>query len=140
VVLWAEWSTAPGPANDAALNLVNTTKGKPLVRLSQSHILRLAQIAAATGRFEQATKLADAITDEGLRAWARGDAVRQRIAANPKEKADEAWAEVPDASSKLKAGHAWGRFWVARQNAKLSGNREDAKKATAGWTPAAIHA
>src|SRR5262249_60404867 len=42
LVLCAEWSNDPGPAIDAALNIVNTTKGKPLVRLSQSHISRLA--------------------------------------------------------------------------------------------------
>ena len=132
LVLCAEWASDPGPASDAALGLVNA-KGKQT--LSHYNILRLVQIGAFAGKHQQAKALADSIADEGLKAWAHGEAVRQRILANPKEKADEGWFEVPNTSDKLRAGHAWGRLWIERQNAKLSGSRNDEKKTVAGWSP-----
>ncbi len=70
--------------------------------------------------------------------WAKGDAVRYRVTANPKQKSEEAWAELPSTADKLRAGHAWGRFWVARQNAKLSGDWKAEKKVTDGWPLAPI--
>lgn len=85
------------------------------------------------------TTLCNALTDEGLREWARAEAVRLRIAANAQAKADPGWVEVPDSPEKLRAGHAWGRLWIARQNARLSGNRAAEHQATADWKPAAVH-
>ncbi len=132
LVLCAEWTGEPGPALEAAQTLLAALKGKkePPPYL----VLRLVQIAATTGKFEQANTLADTLTDESLKAWAKGDAVRLRIASLPKEKANEAWAEAPDNLKLQKAGQAWARLWVARQNAKLSHNRDAEKKATALWS------
>jgi hypothetical protein len=139
LVLYAEWASDPGPALDAARGVIAANRSKPNVNLPSYYILRLSQIAAETNRAEQARELADFLPDEGLKAWAKGDAVRLRVAASPKDKAEEGWVEVPDKADKLRAGHAWGRLWVARQNAKLSGNRDDEKKAVAGWSPTPIH-
>lgn len=136
LVLYAEWAADPGPAIEAAVAI---TQAKTKQTLPQSHLQRLAQIAAGAGRHAEAAALAEALTDEGLKAWTRGDAVRQRILANPNDRADEGWVELPATADKLRAGHAWGRFWIARQNAKLSGDRAAERKATSGWTPAAIH-
>jgi hypothetical protein len=68
-----------------------------------------------------------------LRAWAKGDVVRLRILGNPKEKAAENWAETPEPTAQ-KAGHALAWMCIARQNAKLSHDREAEKKATAAWS------
>jgi hypothetical protein len=138
LVVCAEWSQDPGSAIDAAVNVL-IAKAATTAKLPQGAILRLSQIAAASGKHAEAQKLADALTDDGLKAWAKGDAVRHRVATNPKEKAEESWVELPATADKLKAGHAWGRFWIARQNAKVSGSWRDEKTATAGWSPAAIH-
>jgi hypothetical protein len=135
LLLCAEWGD-PGAALDAVTAVMASFKSKR--EQSQAHILRLAQIAAAFGRQDQAKALTDALNDEGLREWAKGDAVRQRVTASAKEKADEAWVELPPTSDKLRAGQAWGRLWIARQNAKLSGDREGEKKTAAGWTPAPV--
>src|SRR5262249_10798409 len=124
LVLCAEWSdaSAAGPAFDAAQQILGgKTKQAP------SQILRLSALASAAGRHEQAKAFGDMLPDDALKAWARGDAARMRIAANPKDKADETWVEVPDTAKNQRPGHAWGRMWIARQNAKLSQDR-DARK------------
>jgi hypothetical protein len=140
LVLCAEWSSDPGAAIDTALEIINGMRGKQNVTLSQSQILRLSQLASVAGRHEQAKALAEALTDEGLRTWAKGDAIHLRSEKNPTEKADEAWVEMPLTPDKMKAGHAWGRFWVARQNARISGDRDAEKKIVAMWSPDMIHA
>jgi hypothetical protein len=138
LVLCAEWMPDPGPALDAAQAIVAAAKGRKEVPLSPYHVVRLTQIAAEKGRHDQAKTFAESLADEGLRAWAKGEAARLRIVANPKDKAEEAWVELPDAAPSLKAGHAWGRLWIARQNAKLSHKRDEEKKATAAW-PQPVH-
>lgn len=135
VALCAKWG-AVEPALDAAVALVG--KGGKQSTTSPSLVLRLSQLAALAGKHDQARTLADALADDGLKAWARGDAVRWRLAGNPKEKPDETWVEVPDDPKKVRAGHAWGRMWVARQNTKESRNRDGEKKATANW-PGPVH-
>ena len=37
------------------------------------------------------------------------------------------------AQAKLRVGHAWGRYWVARHNTKLSGDRAKETTAAKGW-------
>ena len=86
---------------------------------------------------ELAKEFANLIADEGLKAWAKGSAVQLRIASAPKDKADEAWAELPspDKPKDLRAGHVWGRLWVARQNTRLSDRSTQVKVVTAWPTP-----
>lgn len=132
ITLCAEWAAVPGPALDSALATVGSfTKGKKDVSAPPYLVLRLAQIAAAPGRADQEKELTAAIPDDGLRAWARADAVRLTAAGN-KSPAAEA-AEVPDDAKKFRAGHAWGRYWVARHNTHLSGDRKGETKAVTGW-------
>ena len=90
---------------------------------------RLSQLAAVGGRAEVARGLADAIPDEGLRLWARGDAVRFA----PAGAADEAVVPVPDNPKDVRAGHAWGRLAVARQNTRANRDVEKERKAADGW-------
>jgi hypothetical protein len=133
LVLCAEWMTSPAPALEEAHKIIASGKGKRDVNFSPYKILRLAQIAAAIGRADQAKTFANAIGDEGLKTWAIGDAVHLLMATNPKEKADAALVEVPDDQKQVKVGHAWGMFWIARHNAMVSGDRSGEKKTITGW-------
>ncbi|HEY1186739.1 MAG TPA: hypothetical protein VGE74_03730 [Gemmata sp.] len=138
LVLCADWAGDPGPALDAALGLVSANKANRSV--SPYSVLRLVQIAAEKGRHDQAKEFAKLIADEGLREWAKGAAVQMRVAGAPREKADEGWAELPPAEKlpkDLRAGQAWGRLWVARQNTRVSGSRTGEVAEVSVW-PAAV--
>ncbi len=132
-VLCAEWSADPTSALTEAYAVLSATAGKKDVSVSPYNVLRLTQIAAAAGKSDLAKQFAGLLTDEALKAWATGDAVRFRLAAAPREKGDEAWAEVPEDSKKLRAGQVWARLWLARQNARISGSRSDSVKAVSAW-------
>jgi hypothetical protein len=137
LVLCAEWAADPNPALDAAQALLS--KGtKTQSPTAAFHLLRLSQIAAEKGRPDVAKAFADAIADPGLKAWALGESVRLRTRANASEKANAEWIDVPESPRDLRAGHAWGRLWVARHNAKLSGDRDAEKAAVYSW-PQPIH-
>lgn len=137
LLLCGEWGSNPAAVLDAVPAVLGAIPGRR--DGSQAHILRLVQFAAVAGRHDLTSTLCNAINDDSLREWARGEAVRQRIAASAEAKADPKWVEVPEIAEKLRAGHAWGLLWVARHNAKLSGNRAEEKEVTADWKPAPIH-
>ena len=137
LVLCSEWMTPPATALEEADKLLTLYKGKRDVTFSQSQILRLSQIAAANGMAEKAKEFANSLTNEGLKAWAIGDAVHLRLAANPKEKAEAQTLELSEDYKKLKLGDAWGVLWMARRNAMLSGDRTGEKK-TAAALPAPV--
>jgi hypothetical protein len=134
-VLVAECAAEPGPVFDVAQGLaakaVDPKKKAEGSTAPPSLLFRLAQRAGETGKVEAAKGLADLIADDGLKAWARADALR--LAATTGARLDEAAFEVPADPAKLRVGHAWGRYWVARHNAKLSGDRGAETKAAKGW-------
>lgn len=135
LALCADWLPDPGRAADEAAGLVTALAKKKEGGLPQASVLRLVQRAAEAGKAEPAKALADGLTDDGLRVWAKSEVVAARVrSASPKEAAEP--VEVPDDARALRVGHAWGRMWVARQGARMSGSR-DTKVAT-GW-PAAVH-
>lgn len=137
LALAAEWSSDPGPALESALATISAAKVRKEFAVPHFVGLKFVQVATAADKPDLAKQLADAIADEGLRAWAKGDRVRVRAEAAPSDKADEALAEVPDDTKRLKAGHLWGRMWVARQNTRVTGDRSAQAKAVNAWpTPA----
>jgi hypothetical protein len=119
--LYAEWAPDPGPAFAAAVSVINSAARDKTKKetFPPSLVLRLSQLAAATGHPEDARTLADLIPDEGLRAWAKGSCFQFQATAENKSKLDDAWFEMPADPSKLRAGHAWGKLWLARHNARL---------------------
>lgn len=133
LTLCADWAADPNEALNAALGVVAANAGVKGVTLSPSSIMRLSQIAAAKNLTDLANKFAGALTDDGAKAWARGDALRARLAAAPKEKGDVAWSELPADPKKFRAGHAWERLWLARHNTAISGNRDAEAKAASEW-------
>jgi hypothetical protein len=137
LALAADWSSDPGPALESALAVISAAKVRKDFAVPPFAGLKLVQVAAAAGKPDLAKQLADALADEGLKAWAKGDAVRARAEAAPKDKADESFAEVPDDTKRIKTGHLWGRLWVARQNTRANADRTAQAKAVAAWpTPA----
>lgn len=126
-----EWTGDPGSALDTVLSQVAASTAKkpaePGSAPPPSLLLRLSQLAAAAGKADQAKQLADAIPDEGLRVWARADALR--LGAAEKSPLDDSGFEVPSDPAKVRAGHGWGRFWVARHNTRLSGDKSKEQKA-----------
>jgi hypothetical protein len=133
LTLCADWSADPGAALDAAIAIVTASKTRKDVNLSPYAVVRLAQIAAEKGRHDLSKQFAEAIADEGLRAWAKGSSVQSRLAASPKEKGDEAWAELPDDPKKMRAGYLWGRLALARQNSRISGDRSGEVRTVTSW-------
>jgi hypothetical protein len=137
LALYAEWAPDPGPAFAKAREVVVLAAGKKET-VSQSAILRLSQLAAAAGRAEEAKALADTLTDDGLKSWAKADAVRLQLAPQGSgSRADDAAVELPDDPRKLRVGHAWGRLAVARHNARLTGSRDTGP--LSGWPAGTIH-
>lgn len=133
LTLLADWAADPGPALDAAAGVVAANAG-PKTPLSPWSVARLAAVAAEKGRAEQAKAFADKLSDEGLKAWAKADGFRARLAAGPKDKADESAADAPDDVRKMRAGHALARLWLARHNTRLSGDRNAEVAAANKWT------
>jgi len=131
VVAVGEWTGDPGAALDAVLSQVAGKKQEPGSAPPPSLLLRLSQLAAAAGKADAAKQLAEAIPDEGLRAWARADALR--LGAAEKTPLDESAFEAPADPARQRAGHGWGRFWVARHNARLSNDRSKVRDAVKGW-------
>jgi hypothetical protein len=134
LVLCAEWMANPSPALEAAQQLISSVKGKREVNLPQSLVLRLTQIAAAAGMTGLANSIASALTDDGLKAWAFGDAAHLALVSNPKLKLEPSSIERPDEEKLLKVGHIWGLYWIARRSAAESGNRNAEKKVVDGWS------
>ena len=47
-------------------------------------------------------------------------------------------SKFPVRQTRCGPGHTWAGLWIARQNAKLSGDRNDEKKAVSGWQPVVL--
>jgi hypothetical protein len=136
--LYAEWTTDPAAALDSAISAVNlNAKGKKEA-VPSAILTRLAQLAAASGRADQAKQLADLIPDAGLKAWAKGSAIQFAATPENKSKIDDAALEVPSDPKELRAGHAWGRLWQARHNTRVEG-ASATTKAIASWPTGTIH-
>jgi DNA-directed RNA polymerase subunit RPC12/RpoP len=133
LALCADWMADPAPALDAARPVAALGKDGKGVKFPPYATLRLAQVAAAAGRHDQVDDFVQALPDEALKAWATGDAVRLRLAAAPATKGEDAWAALPDDPKKFRAGHAWGRLWLARHNTRLTGDRAGQVKAVGAW-------
>lgn len=132
LALAAEWAADPLPfLDEAAKAAVAARQQSDGGVLSASALVRLAAAAGRAGAADKADEFAKSITDEALRAWAKAEALRGRLAAGGT--ADEAAAESPDDPKKLKPGHAWGRLVFARSSAAKTGNGELAKEYGDGW-------
>jgi hypothetical protein len=118
----------PAEAVPAALEVLASRPTVP-----PSVLARLAKAAGTIGNDDAVEKFVAAIADDGWKAWARGDALRAKIAASPTARADEGSVPPIDDGKKLRAGHAWSKLVLFRHNAKLGLNvTPEAKALPAG--------
>ena len=131
IALVAELSPVPAEAVAAAMEIVGPVGPKPVV--PQSVYARLAFAAGAAGDAAAVDSFVAAISDEGLKVWARADAVHAKILANPTTKADDT-TTTPEDVKKLRVGNAWVKFVVFRHNVRVanSGLEAAAKALPAG--------
>ncbi|MBX9583857.1 MAG: hypothetical protein K2X87_26450, partial [Gemmataceae bacterium] len=133
LILCGEWGPDGGAAAEAAAGLLTQEgKGKRETGLPPFALLRMAQLGALGGKPDAARALADAIPDDGLRAWAMGDVIRCASLGGSTAKVEEEAAEAPDDPKKARAGHAWGRLWLARHNARV-GDTSAVRRAVDLW-------
>lgn len=132
----AEWVPENTTALDAALAIAQKAadpkkKPEPSALPPAPLLLRLAQLAGERGKPELAKSFAELIPDESARAWAKADGLR--LAASPTAPLDESAFDAPDDNAKVKAGHGWGRFWVARHNTRVTGDQGKMATAVKKW-------
>jgi hypothetical protein len=117
LALIAEQSAAPHDAVAAAAQHVAVPDFKTSV--SNSVFVRLARAAGHTGNDATAETFVNPITDEGLKVWARADALRMKVIVNTQTKADDP-LPMPDDLKKLRVGHAWAKLITFRQNQRVA--------------------
>lgn len=119
----AEAAADPKPALSKAVEVTQNQR-ESLKGMNPVYLLRLVRAAAAAGVTDQADALAQVIADDGLREWARAEALRARWAAG---KAAVPAADAPKTEpGKLHVGHAWGCLLLARHNAAATGAADPA--------------
>jgi hypothetical protein len=91
--------------------------------------MRVCRGLGKLGKFDPADKLANSLTDEQAKAWAKLEVVRGRLAAKKGEKADDSWLDQVGDPTKLGAAIK-AREEVARHNA-ANGQSYDAT--VKGW-------
>jgi DNA-directed RNA polymerase subunit RPC12/RpoP len=80
-------------------------------------MVRAVEAAAKVNKTDAAQTILEAIKDEGVRSWARLEILRARLAAQPKQKADETWVETVSDPTRATLAAAIARAEVARHNA-----------------------
>lgn len=132
LTLIAEQSTAPHDAVAVAAKIVAIPDFKTSV--SNSVFTHLARAAGQSGNDSAVDVFANAITDDGLKVWAKADALRAKVQAHRETKADDPLS-LPDDLKKLRVGHAWAKLVSFRQNQRVA-NRglEQAAKDLPGGT------
>jgi hypothetical protein len=101
----------------------NTSPATPWVAM------RVCRGLGKLGKFDPADKLANSLTDEQAKAWAKLEVVRGRLAAKKGEKADDSWLDQVGDPTKLGAAIK-AREEVARHNAANGQNYDATVK---GW-------
>ncbi|OWK37925.1 hypothetical protein [Fimbriiglobus ruber] len=123
LALAAELSRDPAPAVDAALDVWKSFDDKQ--KRQTGFDISLVRLAAQAGRGkapDKADTLVKAVVNEGYRAWARAEAVRQLLPAQYEGKRAEATVvEVPEDPRAQRVGYGWARLALARHNAKIEG-------------------
>lgn len=91
--------------------------------------IRVCRGLGKLGKFDVADKLANSLTDEQAKAWAKLEVVRGRLTDAKGKKADDAWMDGVGDPTKVAAA-VKAHEEVARHNAA---NDQDYKKAIDGW-------
>ncbi len=127
LALAAEWSEPPGQFIDLAGRVLKDeiARKDPNANLPGGALLRLAQLAARAGAADKADEFAKAILDDHLKAFAKAEVLRNRLAFDRGQQAKDEDAPLPEDldPKKLKLGPAWSRMALARHNAARTRDR-----------------
>ena len=129
---WAENATEAATKAEAVL----TAEGKGKSNAGYA-LLRLATAAGKAGQTDLADKLVAGIADDGLRAWAKAEAIRAKLDTIKDQKAELSLVEQSTDKGKVRVGQAWVAVLVARHNAAATGD-QSAAKAYADWPDGAF--
>jgi hypothetical protein len=133
LALAAEWAENPGEAVELAHKVLPTGDVRRTVSIPDLVLMRLAVQAGRAGRPVLVDAFIKSISGDPYRAWGRGAALRQQLAAAGDRPGDEAQAEVPVDAKDVRVGHALGRLALARHNARTTGNDPDASVRYENW-------
>lgn len=137
LALAAEWSEKPGEFLDAAESAVKdeVRKRDPNVVLPGSILMRLGQMSARAGSADKAEEFVKPIFDDTLKPFAKAEVLRHKLAADRGQQPKDEDAELPAEIDvkKLKLGHAWGRYHLARHNGIRTNDKNLANTYAKNW-------
>jgi hypothetical protein len=137
LALAAEWSDKPGEFLDSAEAAVKdeVRKRDPNVVLSPGILLRLAQMSARAGAADKAEEFVKPIFDEHMKPFVKAEILRHKLAADRGQQPKDEDAELPAEIDvkKLKLGHAWGRYHLARHNGIRTNDKGLANAYAKNW-------
>ncbi|HEY2787753.1 MAG TPA: hypothetical protein VGJ05_22540 [Fimbriiglobus sp.] len=114
---------------DKAAELLNTVRNnrEAMAGVAAASWASLARAAGRVGKDEAARRFSSApLTDDG-KAHAVAELMRGKLAAIGNQKADPAWADVPEDAKMIKVGHLIARAMIARHNGRVTGDAGLAK-------------
>jgi hypothetical protein len=98
-------------------------------------VVRACRYLALVGKADVAEKLADTLTDDQAKAWAKLEIMRGRLKGQPNTPGDDSWMEKVGDPTKLAAA-AKAREEMARHNNAING---DYQKVVESWPKGATH-
>ena len=120
----AELTSEPGPAVTAAGEVYAADgRKRDLGEVSDALLVRLALQAGRANQPERVDQFAKGIARDDARAWARAEGLRGQFTTGPAKPAAETLVEVPADLKDARSGTAWGRLWIARNNAAAGDKR-----------------
>ena len=126
LALVAELSPDPGAAVAAAGEIYAADgRKRDLGEVPDALLVRLAHQAGRANQPERIDQFAKGPARDDARAWARADGLRGQFTAGAAKPAVETLVELPADPKDARSGTAWGRLWVARNNAAAGEKRPD---------------
>ena len=126
LALVAELSPEPGPAVTAAGELYAADgRKREAGEVPDALFVRLALQAGRANLPDRVEQFAKATARDDARAWARAEGLRGQFTTGVAKPAADTLIELPADMKDARVGTAWGRLWVARNNAAAGERRPD---------------
>ncbi len=126
LALVAELSPEPGPAVSAAGEIYAADgRKREAGEVPDALFVRLAFQAGRANQPERVEQFAKATARDDARAWARAEGLRGQFTTGVPKPAPDTLLELPADSKDARSGTAWGRLWIARNNAASGEKRPD---------------
>ncbi len=126
LALVAELSPEPGPAVAAAGEILTADgRKREAGEVPDALLVRLAFQAGRANQPSLVEQFAKATARDDARAWARAEGLRGQFTTGVPKPAADTLIDLPPDSKDARVGIAWGRLWVARNNAAAGERRPD---------------